>query len=73
VPLHERRERRLGTVLVAGNEPFQELPIGQITDRARLEQGLNLPQDGCSPLFLPCHGSTSPSHSADRVAEQEVV
>ncbi|MGA8346624.1 MAG: hypothetical protein WBQ29_17570 [Isosphaeraceae bacterium] len=69
VPLHQRRERHLGAFLVASHKPFQELPIGQVTERTDLEQGTNLPQDGCSPFFLPLHGSTSPSHSADRLAE----
>jgi len=73
VPLHQRRERRLGAFLVASHKPFQELPIGQVTERTDLEQGTNLPQDGCSPLFLPRQGATSPSHAADRFAEYEVV
>ncbi len=73
VPLYQRRERRLGTFLVASHKPLQELPIGQVTERTDLEQGMDLPQDGGSPLCLPRQGSTSPSHSADRLAEQEVV
>ena len=68
-PLHQRRERRLGTFRVASHTLFQELPIGQVTERTDLERGVNLPQDGCSSLFLPRQGFTSPSHAADCLAE----
>ena len=59
MPVDQRGERHLASRIVAGDEPLQQLPVGQSGERAALEERLNLPDDRPrSPVpharALPC-------------------
>ena len=46
VPLHQDGERQLGDGSVAAREPLEELPVGLLADHARVEERLDLLDEG---------------------------
>ena len=45
VARHQRGERRLAGRIAAGEEPLEQLAVGQPGGRAALEERLNLPEN----------------------------
>ena len=56
MPLHQDGEGQLGSRPVAVREPLQELPVGLLSDRAGVEERLDVPEKGS----LTTHSPVSP-------------
>ena len=55
MPLDECGKAQFGHITVAPDEPLQKLPVGQISDSARLEDRLNMPENR---VLAPLHANT---------------
>jgi hypothetical protein len=58
MPLEQRGEGEVGSLASAGRKPLQKLPVGQLPDRAHVEERAQLPDDNSVPSDR--HGRDSP-------------
>ncbi len=70
VPFDQGRESQFGRFVGVRRETFQELAIGQDTDRADIVEGSKLSNDGPATLFDPHGRSSSSRFSAHRLPTQ---